>query len=1513
MEQQFSTSKVTVEYFDPHDVYKLLSPGLTPRLPLRNLHWQSHAGPLRSIDTLNVELIQGGDDAVPVAPLSLAQQSSSTLTDDGFQTQNIGGRPGSTDTVDTQSLPSKAGGGQRRHQIPGLRRTPYLKVLFVRCDDNDSYKNTVRNEIRDWIKENTTTTVGSKKSTKQENHDAFEYLIVHVVLPNTVAATQPRSTASKSENLDKPSSTSTSRWRSGPTPLMEKLRSDFNAPGKGSVDHIAQIRIGINDVPYDMLPRVVPAVPSGYSEDERDAEAAWGELVARLKSLILTSFDMRVSQYEEDIKEKDAQRTLPGWNFCTFFILKEGLARGFENVGLVEDALVGYDELSVGLDSVLQEQAQPGFLERNGGAMLSYTDELKEEAQKALAEVLGDDDDDDEEAVDLQSKETTKDRGDDIMISTTKKPYRDMILANNVSVFDFRCYIFSRQIAVLLRLANATASRDELLAKLEDQEASVLRAVSPTAPTHSQNGTENMALLAEICRRTLQFIPAISQIMRRDVAAGMAQGKADQKNDNPYLDEVLDNMVASFAFSVAQQILAQTSTQALPMPPSTLVSPEESKMSIPEPKTMMHPARNSSMHLALSSAPSSTRGPPPSPGVFPGPGMTDLDAHASVLKTGLEELAARRAELYVLSRSILDRLGKKRGWSDGWDEAPIVGDADIMEMQEISLDDESDVPKEQPETAAPSMAGVQSHLLRIAIDSRDSFYRLYEILTDKALRHYTVANQDHAVQANMADLAVLKVHLKDYKAAASYFFCTTPFFGESGWSMLELSMLIMYSRCLSELDSKDEFVRVTLKLLTKACAAEAERLRQKSTVLFKDGKTSIPDLSSIRGIVAQLYDHVRSLATEAKVPLANFFTRLELTGPPLYREGRDSCSLTFKLWSLLPEEITIDRIYMKMTSVGGGPSKEVAFDQKKEVVLKPGRNTVTVECNSTVPGKYRISHLDFRSSKLYLFFDRDASQPPPVTADIFRHADITMYQRRGGMDVGLVATKHTALDKNNSLDLELSTGWNSLKSCEIRVKPATGGLRLLTTEACIVDSSVDFARPPEAGVFVLGSMPVDTSLTIRFPYSVESDVVDVLARLEISYVTDSNEPFYLAKALAIPISLVLGVNVQDVFKHQAIFSRFTVSAATPSPLRLYKSELLDSELFQSSFGVPPQHMIMVFPKQPATLLYKITRKHGARGGKRTSKTMHLRLHYSLLQTEAEEAIKASISEALEHAGLGQYSRVLLEHAMAEVANGLQPQDLERAALLGHVNTAFLVNVSWARYFHGMGTVPGSSEYVATRLSTFLKDWQTSHTHIPLPTAPIAEPSSILIPVEVPSLPIVHTADLRLHPPALGTTPTVVVNQMLPATLHLKWTRSWDTNLSARDDQEFSYEVTAPADTWLLGGRRKGHFVIPAAQGDAGLSSTPETEAEIPLVLIPLREGYLPYPTIDIREVPADGVVDDALMPLCEVDWRNLGETVRVLGNTKSITVSLDASGAAGGPLVLESERLQDGAESQIVA
>lgn len=1535
MEQQHSTSKVTVEYFDPHNVYRLISPGLVGRLPLRNLHWQSHAGPLRSIDSLHVDLVEGGDAgaADSSAPAALRESESSSSRDDGFQTQHVSGQAGSSDAGERRgsaSLQPKPARAQRRHQIPGLRRTSYLKVLFVRCDDNDSYKSAVRAEIREWVKAHTPPSLSSKKASKQEKHDAFEWLIVHVVLPNTAAATQPRS-GGKTDGTGS-DKTSSSRWRTGSTPLMEKLRSDFNSSAKGSPDRVAQIRIGINDVPYDQLPRVVPAVPSGYSETEHDAENAWNDLVTKFKGLILSSFDQRVTQYEEDIKEKDGQRSLPGWNFCTFFILKEGLARGFESVGLVEDALVGYDELSVGLDSVLQEQAASGSPESHGGAMLGHTDELKSAARVALTAAAGEDGD--AGAENLQSTGPGQDQSA-IIVSSTKKPYRDMILANKVSVFDFRCYIFARQISLLLRLGNAWVTREELMAKLRDQHESVLHGVAPLAPpaSHSQD-PENLSMLAEICRRTLEFIPTISQVMRQDIAVALAetQPNVDGATLDAVASETVDNLVASFAFSVAQQILAQTSTSALPIPPTTLATGDghEPKSSIPEPKTMLHPARSTSLYGQMP-------GPPPSPGLFPGPGRraSVSDAETKFLKVGLEELAAQRAELYMLSRSILDGLGKKRGWSDGWREAPIIGEPGLDDMVDVSLDDdETTAGPSQPPSV--SDAGIESQILRTATDNTDDFYRLYEILTDKALQHFAVANHRHAVHSCKADMAILKYHLKDYRVAAEYFLQTTPFFGDNGWSSLELSMLVMYCECLGELQSNDEFVIVALKLLTKACAAERERLEEKSALRRRASRSSQPDLSPIQSITRKLFDCAKGLKTDVKVPLASFFTGVRLSGAPQYQEGRDTCSLSIFLYSLLPDTITIDGAKMKVACVDGGPSRELIFETSSELTLAPGKNSITVHCNvsqsllgasmanmaqSVVPSNYRISHFSLQASKVYMHFDRDAQQAPPRTADVFKDADVKIFQRTGALDVRISAAKHICLDKNNSLELELSAGWNALKSCEIRVRPATGGLRLLTTEAKLVTDGVEFAKPPEAGAFFLGPTAEGARVALQFPYSIEQDLSDVLAKVEVTYLTESGESFYLAKAVTVPVSLALGVNVQDVFKHKALFSRFNVSTATSSPLRLHKSELLESALFESSFGVPPANAITIFPKQPACLMYKVTRKTGSKPGKRADRIMHLRLHYRVLQTEVEDLIRDSVAAELREAPLEQYSKLVANQVMSEVRRSLQAQDLERAALLGDVTTSFLEAVPWERHFYGLGTVPGSTEDAATKLGGVLRGWQSRNPRITVPASTAAELSTILIPVEVPALSVVHTADMRLHRPVAGSlgdinngTPIVNVNQALPTTLHLKWTRAWDTEASKRADQEFSYEVGAPSDTWIIGGRRRGHFVIPGTSSTPSptgyMTSTAETEAEIPLVLMPQREGWLAYPSVEIREIVTDAGGQESTQA-CEVDFRNLGETVRVISERRSVTVSLDASGPGGGPLVFESDSLDRG--TRIVA
>lgn len=116
----------------------------------------------------------------------------------------------------------------RRHQIPGLRQTPYLKIYFLRCDDNESYKATARKALRDWIKAHASTPqAGASAASNQEKHDAFEWLIVHVV----------------QDGDGKEKAAPASKWGRSTTTVLEKIKADFNGSSKSAVDRVAQLRL----------------------------------------------------------------------------------------------------------------------------------------------------------------------------------------------------------------------------------------------------------------------------------------------------------------------------------------------------------------------------------------------------------------------------------------------------------------------------------------------------------------------------------------------------------------------------------------------------------------------------------------------------------------------------------------------------------------------------------------------------------------------------------------------------------------------------------------------------------------------------------------------------------------------------------------------------------------------------------------------------------------------------------------------------------------------------------------------------------------------------------------------------------------------------------------------------------------------------------------------------------------------------------------------------------------------
>lgn len=102
-----------------------------------------------------------------------------------------------------------------------------------------------------------------------------------------------------------------------------------------------------------------------------------------------------------------------GCNLGFTFTYKESLPNSFEGVNLFEEALIQYDELEASFYHVLREKNLSWF-----GTLISPGP--KDDSAPLL--------------------------------SISKKSYRDLILANTISVFDFRIYLLGRQCELLAKM-----------------------------------------------------------------------------------------------------------------------------------------------------------------------------------------------------------------------------------------------------------------------------------------------------------------------------------------------------------------------------------------------------------------------------------------------------------------------------------------------------------------------------------------------------------------------------------------------------------------------------------------------------------------------------------------------------------------------------------------------------------------------------------------------------------------------------------------------------------------------------------------------------------------------------------------------------------------------------------------------------------------------------------------------------------------------------------------------------
>nr|XP_018911328.1 PREDICTED: trafficking protein particle complex subunit 10 [Bemisia tabaci] len=176
------------------------------------------------------------------------------------------------------------------------------------------------------------------------------------------------------------------------TTVLDKIKNDFGAK------HADRCLSVINPLRSEMR--------SGGS---------WRRLVVNFRLLLLSAYDRLLWNFEEKVRSQRERRTEPDWNFCKYFLLQEELAFVLAMLGVYDEALVQYDELDALFTQFVLNYAV--------GEVPSWLNKFQGPLDRWHGVSLT-------QSVDLN--------------------LRSAIRNCSISLLDFRCYLYSRQAAMLL-------------------------------------------------------------------------------------------------------------------------------------------------------------------------------------------------------------------------------------------------------------------------------------------------------------------------------------------------------------------------------------------------------------------------------------------------------------------------------------------------------------------------------------------------------------------------------------------------------------------------------------------------------------------------------------------------------------------------------------------------------------------------------------------------------------------------------------------------------------------------------------------------------------------------------------------------------------------------------------------------------------------------------------------------------------------------------------------------------
>jgi hypothetical protein len=527
--------------------------------------------------------------------------------------------------------------------------------------------------------------------------------------------------------------------------------------------------------------------------------------------------------------------------------------------------------------------------------------------------------------------------------------------------------------------------------------------------------------------------------------------------------------------------------------------------------------------------------------------------------------------------------------------------------------------------------------------------------------------------------------LGDVAQAATYFQRSSATFSKTSWSYVHGEMLRIYAQCLKDLHRRDEYMRVMLSLLGKVVARHTTRAlpRVRNAEAWLDEETV-----DVSGVLGELVSFSGELPYNFTTPMSDFFAEIDVSPEVVLHPDRDGFGLNIRLKHLLDEDLTVDRVRLRLILVSDA-SQEILLQSDGPLELKRGPVNLQVRSNVTTYGHYLIDKLVLESKKLHFSHD---FQPKPQTTPLgitnanmsgrrpsMNGPSLLVYPHGESLEVRATLANDIHIDKLRSIVLTIATGRNSTEGLDLRLKSASAGLRLHTADAEIIESNHSQLDTSQAGMLKLGAVDEGVDVKVRVPCSTERSLDELTVKLEAHYQTSQGMFSYLRTSV-IAAALPLDVDVNDIFKSQALFSRFSIRTTNTIPLKVTNVQVEESQVYGVR-ALPCPLPVTVFDKQPASLTYKITRKD-AEGSKLNKKEAVLALTVEYVRSD--EAIFEKLGDVLEKAvansPFAALRRLLVPTLLNRAKSHALAQQLEQAVLLNEFQVPSYEATGWGKIF-----------------------------------------------------------------------------------------------------------------------------------------------------------------------------------------------------------------------------------------